>query len=99
MAEKKGGMMDKQQIITTKDKLENRIEPGALQINDDWKGYFFRGDDSMYLIMAIESLIQSVNDCKKLELHEALYIKNLECIIKDIKQNTLDRKEMTNEQN
>lgn len=37
-----------------KSKISNRIETGALQINDDWVGLFVRGDDCRILLEAIE---------------------------------------------
>jgi|GEM_PF-3864864 hypothetical protein len=80
------------QRIETKEKLEHRIETGALKINDDWKGYYFRGDDSLQLIIAIEYLIAKIklDNNNQLKLHEEMYIKSLEGIIENIKTNTLN---------
>ena len=40
--------MDKHITEMLKVELE-RVETGALQINDDWTGLFIRGDDALYL--------------------------------------------------
>lgn len=35
---------------------EKRIETGALQVNDDWKGLFIRGDDAIMLLGLFETI-------------------------------------------
>ena len=45
------------QRIETKEKLEHRIETGALKINDDWCGYFIRGDESLAIANEMEAII------------------------------------------
>lgn len=35
---------------------KKRIETGALQINDDWKGLFIRGDDAIMLLGLFETI-------------------------------------------
>lgn len=34
-----------------------RVETGALQINDDWKGLFIRGDDAIQLLQVLNAII------------------------------------------
>lgn len=40
-------------------KKSERIETGPLQINDDWPGYFIRGDAAFMLSFYISELIES----------------------------------------
>lgn len=40
-----------------KSKISERIETGALQINDEWPGLFVRGDDCFVLLEALERII------------------------------------------
>lgn len=42
----------------------NRVETGALEINDDWPGVFIRGDNAMYYAMNLQSLL---NQFEKME--------------------------------
>ena len=35
----------------------DRVETGPLQFNDDWPGYFIRGDNAMGLILTIQDVL------------------------------------------
>ncbi len=48
--------MTKLQKITVED-LQERIETGPLQINDDWPGTFIRGDNAAYYAMMLGQLL------------------------------------------
>jgi hypothetical protein len=37
--------------------LENRVETGPVQFNDDWPGVFIRGDNAAYYAFMLESLM------------------------------------------
>jgi len=37
--------------------IEERVETGALQINDDWPGLFIRGDDCTALLAILEGAV------------------------------------------
>lgn len=41
----------------------NRVETGALEINDDWPGVFIRGDNAMHYAVSLKQLLS------KLESH------------------------------
>jgi len=61
--------------ITTTEGIEHRVETGALQINNDWKGLFIRGDDCMMLL----EILDRVADGKEPEfwdIHFLVAIKN-----------------------
>lgn len=40
-----------------KTKREHRVETGAIQFDDDWKGLFIRGDDCIQLISCLDSIL------------------------------------------
>ena len=50
--------MTKLQQITVED-LEERIETGPLQINDDWPGTFIRGDNASYYALMLGELLST----------------------------------------
>lgn len=39
--------------------IDARIETGPLQINDDWLGFFFRGDDCFGNVQNIKYIIEN----------------------------------------
>jgi hypothetical protein len=41
----------------TVEELEERIETGPLQINDDWPGTFIRGDNAAYYALMLGELL------------------------------------------
>lgn len=40
----------------------DRVETGPLQFNNDWPGYFIRGDNAMGLALDIEDALASENN-------------------------------------
>ena len=38
--------------------IENRVETGPLQINDDWPGIFIRGDNAMHYAYSLDMLLK-----------------------------------------
>lgn len=44
------------QKITSPD-VNERVETGPLQINEDWPGLFIRGDNAAYYAMCIRNLV------------------------------------------
>lgn len=40
----------------------DRIETGPVQFNDDWPGFFIRGDNAFALRMAIATILVNHND-------------------------------------
>jgi len=43
----------------------DRIESGALIINNDWPGIFFRGDDALYFGMMLSQLLEKYKGQEK----------------------------------
>jgi len=43
----------------TVENLEERIETGPLQINDDWPGTFIRGDNAAYYALMLGELLST----------------------------------------
>lgn len=39
-----------------------RVETGPVQFNDDWPGYFIRGDNAMGLALIIKDVLASQNN-------------------------------------
>jgi hypothetical protein len=62
----------------------DRIETGALQINDDWPGVFLRGDYSfacvIYLNQAI-SILEKMEDSKNMDIFLIPTLKDLEDLL------------------
>ena len=42
--------------------LNDRVETGPVQINEDWPGFFIRGDNAFALRMAIANYVVNHND-------------------------------------
>ena len=51
-----------QQIGFTLPAMKRRVETGAVQFGDDWRGLFIRGDDCMALNLALNALLKIVYD-------------------------------------
>ena len=51
--------------------MSDRIETGALQIDDDWTGLFIRGDDALYLSDVFETIYKGgrLQDFEKATLY------------------------------
>lgn len=83
------------QRIETKEKLEHRIETGALKINDDWCGYFIRGDESLAIANEMEAIIYFLEGTlrekkEKMPFFLEVYVKNLRNgMMKEIYEDTL----------
>jgi len=41
-------------------RVTNRVESGAIQFGDDWPGLFLRGDESKYLSMSIQYVLEAL---------------------------------------
>lgn len=69
----------------------SRVETGAVQVNDDWPGYFIRGDNCMYFTLILSNILSKYREMKgdKLDPNEFITISNLESIIKDMKENVI----------
>lgn len=39
----------------------NRVETGALEINDDWPGVFIRGDNAMHYAVCLKRLLDNMS--------------------------------------
>ena len=59
-----------------------RVETGPLQINDDWPGFFLRGDATLYYVMCIENLI---NALEKGEQADAVYLMSLQNLLRSMR--------------
>jgi len=42
--------------------LQERIETGPLQINDDWPGTFIRGDNAAYYAMMLGDILSNIRE-------------------------------------
>lgn len=74
------------QVITSPD-VKDRIETGALQINNDWPGLFIRGDDALYLATCIDGLLEVLSEEDK---QKALFfLSSLTGISNTIKQDVM----------
>lgn len=61
------------------DEQNTRVETGALQINDDWKGLFIRGDWCIELLGVLEKII----DKDELTKWDILILKTYRDLIRD----------------
>jgi hypothetical protein len=66
-------------IITIPYDERDRVETGALRINDDWKGLFIRGDDCIQFLGTLNRIINE----KELEFWDVPFLE----AIKDYIQN------------
>jgi hypothetical protein len=74
--------------ITTNDLKQNeRVETGALQINEDWPGLFIRGDNAAYLAQSIDALLDNISEDEKNK--NAFLLAHLQGISKIIKGEVL----------
>jgi hypothetical protein len=55
------------------DEQNTRVETGALQINDDWKGLFVRGDDCIYLA----KILKKVHKAEILDMFELGFLTSI----------------------
>lgn len=77
--------------------INNRIETGPVQINDDWPGIFIRGDNAMFYGMALKTLLHMLKD--ETDIGRSLAISPLyglvellaSCNINNLKKDTHDR--------
>ena len=62
----------------------DRVETGALQINDDWPGTFIRGDNAfayvMYLNQAI-SILEKMDDRENMDIFLLQTLKDLVAVL------------------
>lgn len=42
--------------------LKERVETGPAQVNDDWPGFFIRGDNAFAIRLAIATILVNPND-------------------------------------
>lgn len=59
----------------------NRVETGALEINDDWPGVFIRGDNAMHYAMSIKQALVKLEAEPNLDIHSALAISSLKSLL------------------
>jgi hypothetical protein len=59
------------------DEQNTRIETGGLQINDNWKGLFIRGDDCIYLV----TILKKVNKAESLNMFELGFLTGIRLYI------------------
>ena len=64
--------------IVTKNN-EDRVETGALQVNEDWKGLFIRGDDCIQLHDILKKLLAG----GRIDLWEEQHLRLLTTFIED----------------
>jgi hypothetical protein len=43
-----------------------RVETGALQINEDWPGVFVRGDNALYYAMALDRVLDQLDQSREI---------------------------------
>lgn len=55
-----------------------RVETGPLQINEDWPGFFLRGDATLYYAMCLENMI---NAFETGENPDAVYLMSLQSLL------------------
>jgi len=53
--------MERQEIKTDSIDRTQRIETGPLKINDDWTGYFIRGDHAGWMAMQAETVKERID--------------------------------------
>ena len=69
-----------------------KIPTGAMQFNNDWPGYFIRGDDAISLMLSIESLMDILSrnkDIRKQLVEEGASFIELEKSAEQIRKNVL----------
>lgn len=49
-------------LVTAEPASLPRVETGPLQIDDDWPGYFIRGDDAFALALDLERAVSAMRD-------------------------------------
>ena len=63
--------------------LNNRVETGSLQINDDWPGLFIRGDNCIFFKMMIKEAINILKSHKSEEIVVVAALEGLEQLLKE----------------
>lgn len=59
----------------------NRVETGALQINDDWPGVFIRGDNAMHYAMSVKQVLTKLEAESNTDIHTALAVGTLKSLM------------------
>ena len=68
--------------------MSERIETGALQIDDDWTGLFIRGDDALMLRHVLANAVRGI----KLEGHDEWFAYMIVGVVDiDVNHNSEDR--------
>ncbi len=59
----------------------NRVETGALEINDDWPGVFIRGDNATHYAMSIKQAVNKLEAEPDPDIHTALAVGALKSLM------------------
>lgn len=59
-----------------------RVETGPLQINEDWPGFFLRGDATLYYAMCLENMINAIETG---ETPDAVYLMSLQNLLRSMR--------------
>lgn len=54
--------LDIQKLLVTNIEENSRVETGPVQFNDDWPGFFIRGDNAFAFRLAIAQILLNPND-------------------------------------
>ena len=75
------------------DVIAGRVESGPLQINDDWPGFFIRGDNAGWYEMILNQSIHAIENKESVPRTNLTILKNLannlnSCIVKSHSDST-----------
>ncbi len=63
----------------------DRVETGALEINDDWPGVFIRGDNAMHYAISVKQALTMLDACdpeyKQIDMFVRSALKSLQSLL------------------
>ena len=59
-----------------------RVETGPVQFNDDWPGFFLRGDSTLYYAMCLENVLNAVETGEK---PDVMYLMSLQGLLRSMR--------------
>ena len=60
----------------------DRVETGPVQFNEDWPGFFLRGDATLYYAMCLENVLNAVETG---ESPDAMFLMSLQNLLKSMR--------------
>jgi len=63
-------------------KHAERVETGPVQFNEDWPGFFLRGDATLYYAMCLENVLNAVETG---ESPDAVYLVSLQNLLRSMR--------------